>query len=256
MVHRVGAVTDDDAGHALLDLPAYGLRERCVLNRTHVLAEDTEELLGLQVAYAGKLGHGSVQLAGAEGRDHGPGPVVEPAGDGPSRPEQLHLRQPWIEREVLLRDLVVRLAGAHHGDGGHLGRGDADIVAAHQLEDDVPVIGGLGPRENHALEQVAPRHELDVVPDACSEPLEDLPGLTPVALQSVCRHRGCSPWLCEGRERRLSDATCTSSGVSSPGCPCFPGSWRPSSSSRRSPWSSVCAPGPRRSTALPDPPSR
>ena len=79
--HRVGAVADDDAVDPLGDLVADGVGQGLVLLGPHVLAEHAEELLRRQVGDVGQLGHGPVQLAGREGRNHRAGAVVEPRGD-------------------------------------------------------------------------------------------------------------------------------------------------------------------------------
>ena len=74
---------------------------------SHVFAEDPVQLLGLEIADVGEFRNRAVQLAGREGRDDRPRPVVQPAGDGAPRPEQFHARLLRVEGKFLLGDLVV-----------------------------------------------------------------------------------------------------------------------------------------------------
>ena len=63
-----------------------------------------------QVGDVGQLGHGAVELAGREGRDHRAGAVVEPGGDGAAGAQQRDVLLLGIEGEGLLGNLVDGLA--------------------------------------------------------------------------------------------------------------------------------------------------
>ncbi len=156
-----------------------------VLLRAHVLAEDAEELLGLEVADVGQLGDGAVELARGEGRDDGAGPVVEPAGDRAARPEELDVGLLRVEGELLFRDLVVGLLAAGDGDGLDRAGQEADVVARTELDDDVVGVGRLRAGQDDAGVGAAGSPDLDVAPDHGLEILEHGQGLAPVAFVGV-----------------------------------------------------------------------
>ena len=68
-----------------LDLAPDRVRRADPLLGPHVLAEDAVELLRLDVADVGELGHRAVELARREGRDDGARAVVEARGDRAAR---------------------------------------------------------------------------------------------------------------------------------------------------------------------------
>ena len=168
------------------DLVADGVGQGDVLLRAHVLAEDAEKLLRGHVGDVGQLGHGPVELAGREGRNHRPGAVVEPRGDRAAGAQQGDALLAGIDGKLLLRDFVDGLAIA-----GLLGRGDpagvdADVVAVEKLHHDVELVAGFAAGEHHALEaRAAVVYDLDLAPYAEAETLHHLARRPAVALETV-----------------------------------------------------------------------
>jgi len=95
VAHRVGAVTDDDTVRAVGDLALDIFGQGHVLGPPHVLGEDTEDLLGGEIADVCQLRNRTVELPGREGRDHRPGTVVEARGDGAAGSQQSHIGEVW-----------------------------------------------------------------------------------------------------------------------------------------------------------------
>ncbi len=172
MVHRIGAVPDDNPLNAALDLPTDSFGRPPPLLWSHVLAEDAVELLGFEIADIGKFRHRSIKFPGRECGNYRPGAIIEARGDRASRPEQLDARLPRIARKLLLRDLVVGFFSPGDLYRFDLRRGDADIIAAAELKHNMMRISGLAAGENNTGEHPPDSLYVDVAPDHRPEVLQ------------------------------------------------------------------------------------
>ncbi len=188
VAQSIGAVAYHYAVDALLYLLLDGLCQGDVLNRTHVLAEDAEKLLRLEVADVSKFRNGSVQLARGEGGYHRACLVVQAAGDGAAGSQQFDTGILRVVGELLFGYLVMGLPGAEYLNTGHLGGRYTYVVACGQFQNDMVRVGGLAPGKDHPLENIGSRGEHHIVPYLDPELLHHFPGDAPVALEDIAAH--------------------------------------------------------------------
>ena len=188
VVHGVRAVADHDALNTLGNLPSDGLGRSAPLLGPHVLAEDAVELLCLQVADVGQLGHRTIQLARRECRDDRARPVIEPAGDRPSRAQKLDPRLFRVVGELLFRDLVMGFLPSLNVDRGNAVGQDPDVVSGVEFKDDVQGIGRFGTGQDDARVHSSVRRDPDVAPDLGLEALEDVQSPPLVSFVKILVH--------------------------------------------------------------------
>src|SRR5208337_4500154 len=136
---------------ALDGLFAYGSGELTPLPWGNVLAEETEENLGVYSRNVRQFGHDAVKVAGCQRGPHTTCSVIHSTRDGSSRAQYC---DPWQLR-VLFRLGWSRKRGFRSfPDSLYLGLGCyfyADVVAVFQLHHDVSFVTVLRPRDQYSF---------------------------------------------------------------------------------------------------------
>ncbi len=188
MVHGVGAMADDYAVHAVLDLLPDLLGGVHILLRTHVLGKDTIKFFGFEIANISQLRHRAVKLARGEGRYNRAGAIIKTRGDSPARAQQGNVGLGRIFGKFRLGNFVVRFFVTDLPYILDVLRQHADIVTVGHLQNQVTVVGSLRTRQDYTCKNSFGRFDLDIRPDIDIEILQNRKRRAAVALVFIISH--------------------------------------------------------------------